>query len=78
MEALQKRLADTREDSVDVHTSVGSQTPPLVQGNHTMAELEGILSELRRLLEQLNARGRSKETTNYFNLSSAQQPPDQV
>ena len=78
LEALQSRLAHDREGSVDAHTSVGSQTPPLVQGNHTMAELEGILTELRGLLEQLSARGRSKETTNYFNLSSSQQPTDQV
>ena len=78
LETLQSRLARDREDSVDAHTSVGSQTPPLVQGHHTMAELEGILAELRGLLEQLNARRRGKETTNYFNLSSSQQPTDQV
>ena len=77
LETLQSRLARDREDSVDAHTSVGSQTPPLVQGHHTMAELEGILAELRGLLEQLSARRRGKETTNYFNLSS-QQPTDQV
>ena len=72
--ALEER--DGRQQSPEIKaTSVGSQTPPLVQGTHTMADLEAILAELRNLLEQLGRRTQG-DTTNYFNIS--RNPQDQV
>ena len=76
------KLRDALEDRDGPHhspgtrgASVGSQTPPLINGSHSMADLEAILTELRNLMDQLGNRTQG-DTTNYFNLS--RQPQDKV
>ena len=82
MEGLRSRLTE-RGRSKSPQAAASSQTPPLLgRGDHTLADLEALLAELRKVLSQLGnqrpppAGERHGETTNYFNVAAA--PSEQV